>query len=304
VSELEIRPVTTVIGAEVRGVDLRQPLDVATVNAIEQALLQWKVLFFREQPITQDQQVAFARNFGELTPAHPVHAALDGHPEIYSVDTRELKVAKALVEPRPELASPRGTQTGWHTDITFVPNPAMGSILRGVVVPPHGGDTMWTNLVAAYEDLSAPIRDLIDGLRAVHRWHDYDGLPAKADHDPSAPAPSAVHPVVRVHPVSGQRALFVNPTFTRYLVGLSDRENRAVLDLLYGQMARPELTVRFRWEPDSVVFWDNRATAHVGPIDLGAEAPERIVQRVTLVGDVPVGPDGFESYALSGERFG
>ena len=145
----------------------------------------------------------------------------------------------------------------------------MGSILHGVVIPPHGGDTLWSNLVAAYEDLSAPIRELIDGLQAVHRWADYDGLAKRADHDETAPPPSAVHPVVRVHPVSGERSLFVNPTFTRYVVGLSDRESRGVLDLLYGQLARPEFTVRFRWEPGSVAFWDNRATAHVGPVDLG-----------------------------------
>ena len=302
-TELDVRPVTTVIGAEIHGVDLAAPLDPEVVAEIETALLRWKVLFFRDQRLTQDQQVAFARHFGELTPAHPVHAALDGHPEIYSVEAKQLKVSQAQVNERPRYASPRSTQTGWHTDITFVPNPALGSILRGVVIPTHGGDTMWTNLVAAYEDLSAPIRDLIDGLQAVHRWHDYDGLPARPDVDTAAPPPSAVHPVVRVHPVSGERALFVNPTFTRYIVGLNDRENRAILDLLYAQMARPEFTVRFRWEPDSLVFWDNRATAHVGPIDLGSQPLDRVVQRVTLVGDIPVGPDGFESHALTGDLF-
>ena len=303
-TDFEIRPVTTVIGAEVHGVALSEPLDPEVVAEIERALVQWKVLFFRDQPITEDQQIAFARNFGELTPAHPVHAPLDGHPEIYSVEAKQLKASRVHIDERPKYASPRSTQTGWHTDITFVPNPALGSILRGVVIPTHGGDTLWSNLVAAYEDLSAPIRDLIDGLQAVHRWHDYDGLPARVDLDDGAPPPSAVHPVVRVHPVSGERALFVNPTFTRYIIGLNDRENRAILDLLYGQMARPEFTVRFRWEPDSLVFWDNRATAHVGPVDLGAVPLDRVVQRVTIVGDVPVGPDGFRSQALTGDRFG
>jgi taurine dioxygenase len=180
----------------------------------------------------------------------------------------------------------------------------MGSILRGVVIPSHGGDTMWTNLVAAYEDLSDPVRDLIDGLRAVHRWHDYDGLAPRDDVDPDAPPPSSVHPVVRVHPETGERALFVNPTFTRYIVGLNDRENRAILDLLYGQMARPEFSVRFHWEPHSLAFWDNRATAHVGPLDPGTADLERVVRRVTLVGDVPVGPDGYVSEAIVGARFG
>ncbi len=162
-TDFEVRPVTTVIGAEVHGVDLAAPLDAAVVAEIDRALVQWKVLFFRDQRITQDQQVAFARNFGELTPAHPVHAPLEGHPEIYSVEAKQLKVSQAQVTERPTYASPRSTQTGWHTDITFVPNPALGSILRGVVIPTHGGDTMWSNLVAAYEDLGAPIRELIDG---------------------------------------------------------------------------------------------------------------------------------------------
>jgi len=300
---LDVRPVTSIIGAEVDGVDLTAPLDEVTVAELSEALVRWKVLFFRGQAITADQQVAFARSFGPLTPAHPVHAPLEGHPEIYSVDAAQLKGARRNADARPTLAPPRFTQTGWHTDITFVANPALGSVLRGVAIPPYGGDTLWSNLVAAYEDLSAPVRELIDGLQAVHKWHDYDGLAPRADFDPSAPAPSALHPVVRVHPVSGERGLFVNPTFTRYLVGLSDRENRQILDLLYAQLARPEFTVRFRWEPDSIAFWDNRSTAHVGPLDLATSDFERTVQRVTIVGDVPVGPDGFRSQSLSGDLF-
>ncbi len=302
-TRIDVRPVTSIIGAEIDGVDLAHPLEPAVVDEVTEALLRWKVLFFRDQPITADQQLAFARAFGQPTAAHPVHAGRADHPNIYSVETSQLKGSpRRRSEPRP-FAPGRSTQTGWHTDITFVANPAMGSILRGVVIPPHGGDTLWTNLVAAYEDLSEPIRDLIDGLQAVHRWRDYDGLAKREDHDPAAPPPTAVHPVVRVHPVTGERALFVNPTFTRYLVGLSDRESTQVLDLLYAQMARPEFTVRFRWQPDSLAFWDNRATAHVGPVDLATADFDRLVERVTLVGDVPVGPDGFRSEALTGDLF-
>jgi alpha-ketoglutarate-dependent sulfate ester dioxygenase len=202
---------------------------------------------------------------------------------------------------RPRFARPRHTGADWHTDITFVVNPAAASILRGAAIPPYGGDTMWTNLVAAYEDLSDPIRELLDHLQAVHKWHGYD-RDVKEGYDPSA-QPASVHPVVRVHPVTGERALFVNPLFTRYIVGLSDRENRQILDLLFGQIARPEFTVRFRWRTDSVAFWDNRATAHLGPVDLSTSDAPRRVERVTIQGDVPVGPDGFESVALQGERF-
>ena len=299
---VDVRPLTNVIGAEVHGVDLRTSLDAATVAQLSDLLVQWKVLFFRDQPITQDQQIAFGRLFGELTPAHPIRASVDGKPEIMAVDAREhRKMFRFAVEPKP-FAGPRRTLTGWHTDITFVANPPQASILRGVVVPPNGGDTLWTNLAAAYEDLSAPIQDLLDHLQAVHRWHGYEGR-TRDDHDLKVP-PSAVHPVVRVHPVSGEKALFVNPVFTRYIVGLSDRESSKLLELLFEQIARPQFTVRFHWEPDSIAFWDNRATAHVGPVDVARADYDRRVERVTLVGDLPVGPDGFESVSLAGRLFG
>lgn len=303
ITRLDIRPTTSFIGAEVTGIDLRQPLDPATVGELSHALVTWKVLFFRDQPITQDQHVAFGRSFGSLTPGHPVHASLPDHPEIFAVDTRETRQRFGhIAAERPRYAPPRLTRSGWHTDLTFVANPALGSILRGVVVPPYGGDTLWTNMVAAYEDLSAPIRDLVDNLQAVHTWHGYDGR-TRAGYDGSDGPPSAVHPVVRVHPVTGERALFVNPVFTRYLVGLSDRENEQLLGLLFQQIAQPEFSVRFRWEPDSLAFWDNRSTAHLGPVDEAGTDFDRRVERVTIAGDVPVGPDGFTSEQLVGQLF-
>ena len=298
---LEVRPATGVIGADVDGVDLREPLAPETVSEIGDALARWKVLFFRNQPLSYDEQIAFAGNFGDVTPAHPIERGLPEKPEIYVVDTREAKKQFGHGKDRPEFAPPRLSSTGWHTDITFVANPAAASILRGAVVPPYGGDTLWSNLVAAYSDLSEPIRTLIDPLRAVHRWHGFDGA-AREGYDASKP-PSAVHPVVRVHPVTGERALFVNPGFTRYIVGLSDLENRKLLDLLFEQIARPEFTVRFRWETDSLAFWDNRATAHLGPVDLASSDFDRRVERVTIAGDLPVGPDGFQSQQLRGELF-
>lgn len=299
---LTIRPATSVIGAHVAGLDLREPLDVDTVRALREALVQWKVLFFRDQPITQDDHIRFGEYFGDITSAHPIQASLEGRPQIYAVDTREERVLFGHGTERPLFAAPRVTRPGWHTDITFVANPAMASILRGMVVPDYGGDTLWTNLVAAYEDLSEPIRVLIDGLHAVHRWHGHDGR-TRDDYDPSGRPPAAVHPVVRVHPESGERALFVNPVFTRYLVGLSDYESSQVLDLLYRQIARPEFTVRFHWEPDSVAFWDNRSTAHLGPVDFASIEVDRRVERITIAGDLPVGPDGFRSVPLHGELF-
>jgi alpha-ketoglutarate-dependent taurine dioxygenase len=286
---IEIRPLTAVIGAEVVGLDLGADLPDAVIADINTALLRWKVLFFRNQRIDEGQQIAFAHRFGELTPAHPVQGSLEGHPQVYAVEARQL---------RSREHDGRRRDTGWHTDITFVANPAKASILRGVTIPEYGGDTLWTNLVAAYEDLSTPIRSLVDGLQAVHRWHNYDGsVPA------GQPVPSAVHPVVRVHPETGERALFVNPIFTTHIIGLSGRESYLLLDLLFHQIGRPEFSVRFRWEPGSVAFWDNRATAHVGPVDIEHADLDREVRRVTLVGDVPVGPDGFTSSPIQGELF-
>ena len=199
---LQVRPVTSIIGAEIGGVDLREPLDAETVSEIAAALVKWKVLFFRDQAISYDQQIEFARNFGDITPAHPIEPGLAEKPEIYVVDSREEKALFGHGEARPKFAPPRLTATGWHTDITFVVNPALASILRGAVIPPYGGDTLWTNLVAAYEDLSSPIRDLIDHLQAVHRWHGFTGQ-TREGYDPDQPPPVAVHPVVRVHPVTG-----------------------------------------------------------------------------------------------------
>ncbi len=299
---VQVHPVTSIIGAEVAGLDLREPLDAETVAEISDALVRWKVLFFRDQSISYDQQMAFASNFGALTPAHPIEPGLKEKPEIYVVDSREEKALFGHGRTRDPFAPPRMTATGWHTDITFVANPALASVLRGAVVPPFGGDTLWTNLVAAYEDLSAPIRDLVDHLQAVHRWHGFTGE-TREGYDRNQPPPAAVHPVVRVHPVTGERALFVNPAFTRYIVGVTDRENSRILDLLFDQIARPEFTVRFRWERDSLAFWDNRSTAHLGPVDLASSDFDRRVERVTIAGDLPVGPDGFQSVALRGELF-
>jgi taurine dioxygenase len=299
-ARLDIQPVTPVIGAEVHGIDLREPLDPATVAELSDALVQWKVLFFRDQQLTRDQHVAFGQAFGALTPGHPIQVAADDRDEVLVVDTREAKITLGYGE-RDPFAPPRRTINGWHTDITFVANPAEASILRGEVIPPYGGDTLWTNLVAAYEDLSLPVRNFVDGLQAVHVWHGYDGT-TRDGHDSSKP-PSAVHPVVRVHPVSGEKALFVNPVFTRYIVGLTDRESNAILGVLFEQLERPQFQVRFRWEPHSIAFWDNRATAHLGPVDLATAEFDRRVERVTVVGDIPEGPDGFRSVSLEGGLF-
>ena len=292
--ELDVRPMSGHIGAEVFGVDLSRPLDPAVVAEVRATLLRWKVVFFRDQDLTQDQHVAFGRYFGNVTPAHPtLPAAFPDHPEILLLDNQKYANDDQTIESR------------WHTDVTFVPNPPMASILRGVVVPPYGGDTQFTNLVVAFEKLSAPIRDLIDGLHAVH----HNVLPLARGEMPAEMAKifnstdiRSVHPMVRVHPETGERAIFVNPNFTSHVVELSRKEGRHLLAMLYEQISSPEYTCRFRWAPGSIAFWDNRATAHLVPTDVLPEF-HRSMQRITLAGDVPVGPDGQPGYALAGESF-
>lgn len=294
---VDVRPVAGHIGAEIHGVDLRQDLDDATVAEIRAALLRWKVVFFRDQDITATQQIAFGRRFGEVTPAHPtLPAEIPEHPEILVLDNRKFSGGDA--------AGPR-IESRWHTDVTFVPNPPMGSILRGVVVPPYGGDTQWTNLAVAYERLSAELRDLLDGLHAVH----HNTLPIERGEMPSGMAEqfqssyiASVHPVVRVHPETGERVLFVSPNFTSHIVELSRRESAHVLALCYEQLTNPEFTARFHWEPGSIAFWDNRATAHLVPTDIPLGFHRRM-ERITLAGDVPVGVDGEASSGLDGASF-
>ena len=314
-STLEISPLSGHIGAEIGGVDLSQPLAPEVVAEIRATLLKWKVVFFRDQDLTQAQHVAFGRQFGTPTPAHPtLPAAFPDFPEILQLDSQvfmkqELKAERAK-DPTERIerknTTPRlAIESRWHTDVTFVPNPPMGSILRGIVVPPYGGDTQWTNLVVAYENLSAPLQRMCDELHAVH--HNYlpiarGELGGELKKQFQSTELRSVHPVVRVHPETGEKALFVNPNFTDYILELSRAEGNHLLALLYEQIASPNYTCRFRWTAGSIAFWDNRATCHLVPTDV-PPGMHRSMQRITLAGDLPVGPDGSTSYSLSGEAF-
>ena len=296
---IEVRPLAGHVGAEIGNVDLRSRLSDETIAAIRSALLKWKVVFFRNQDIGHAEQVAFASRFGELTYAHPHEdEPLSGHPEILPIDSRryDRKYGKRY-----------SYENRWHTDVTAAINPPAASILRAHIVPAYGGDTTWSNLVAAYEGLSPSVRELIDGLRAEHRF----GLRFAEQDRESAYLKKvrenpliSVHPVVRVHPETKERGLFVSPGFTSHIVGVSRLESTRILDLLFEQISKPAYTVRFHWEPGSIAFWDNRATAHLGPQDLNHLDVERVLYRVTLTGDIPVGVDGVESQLIAGERFG
>ena len=296
-TQVTVKPIAGVIGAEIGGVDLSEPLTTEEVNAIRTALLKWKVIFFRDQYIGPDQQIAFGRRFGQVTKAHPTLPPLDGYPEVLELSSEAYQLEDEPMHSYENL---------WHTDVTFVHNPPLGSILRAVTVPEHGGDTGWSNLVAAYESLSDPLRRLADGLVAVHRNELHLELGAhKAgplrDKFTSS-AYTTAHPVVRVHPETGERALFVNPQFTSHIVGLRNRESRRLLELFYEAISDPRNTVRFRWEPGSIAFWDNRSTAHLAAFDhLGIQT--RVHHRITLAGDVPNGPEGQVSEVLIGGAF-
>lgn len=307
---LDIRRVAGRIGAEVHGVDLGRPLGDATAAAVWQAVLEHKVIFFRGPDIGHARHVAFGRRFGELTrrpgKKHGVHP--EGFPEILTVNPRAdtERYGKNFEEHyRRKWVSPIA---GWHSDLTQMVNPPKVSILRAEATPEFGGDTQWVNTAAAYEGLSRPLRDLADTLHAEHAFftgvqllhsdaRDRDILRMYCD-QPEA----AIHPVVRVHPETGQKALFVSPGSTTRIVGFTQIESRRILDLLFEHMTAAEYTVRFRWEPGSIAMWDNRSTCHFAPTDFAhMDRVERVMHRVTLLGEPAIGPDGFTSELVAGE---
>jgi alpha-ketoglutarate-dependent sulfate ester dioxygenase len=305
-TDIIVQPVAGHIGADISGVDIAKPLTEEQVTTLRDALHRYKVIFFRGQELDHASQIAFGRQFGELTYAHPHDdAPPESYPEIFTVDP-DRYTQRYGEDFRKEVRRRQYSYfTGWHTDVTAAVNPPAGSILRADVVPEIGGDTQWTNLVAAYEDLSEPVKAFVGTLRAEHRYGSY--LPTTSDSKYAKRIQDnllvAIHPVVRVHPHTGEKALFVNPGFTDHIVDVSAAESKAILDLLYTQITRPEYTVRLRWEPGTVAFWDNRATAHLAPRDIEHLDLKRALHRVTLVGDVPVGPDGRESELVAGQPF-
>lgn len=260
------------LGAEVRGVRLAE-LGDAQFAALRELLLEHLVLFFPDQHLTIDEHVALGRRFGPLE-AHPnLKNPFTQHPELFEL-----------------AASHGGVADEWHTDLTFRPDPAVLSVLQIRKVPPVGGDTLWASLYAAYEELSEPMKALCDGLTALH-----DALPH------NHPEQMAIHPVVRVHPETGRRALYVNEHFTRRLVELSAPESDVLLRFLTGWVASPRFTVRYRWHEGTVAIWDNRCTQHFVLNDFDGE---RIIQRVTVMGDRPegVGPPRWQPWVRPGRR--
>ncbi|GAB3243661.1 taurine dioxygenase [Chitinimonas naiadis] len=274
---LRITALTPAIGALVEGLSLAEPLRAEQQAAISAALLQHQVLFFRNQPITPLQQRDFAAQFGELH-VHPIYPNIPEHPQIMVLDTD---------------ANNLPDNDNWHTDVTFIQTPPLGAILAAKQLPPTGGDTLWASGIAAFEALSAPLQTLLDGLQAEHDF--VKSFPASRHAiTPEAAAhweetrrkhPPLLHPVIRTHPVSGRKALFVNEGFTTRIVGLQPRESDALLNFLYAHIARPEFTLRWRWQENDVAFWDNRITQHYAVADYLPQ--RRIMHRATILGDKP-----------------
>lgn len=288
---LDVRPMSGYTGAEIFGVDLTKPLEPAVIADIRATLLQWKVVFFRDQFLDQAQHYAFCAQFGDPLPGHPTLPAMyPDFPSILWLDNKQ-GATKNLGD---DAGAPPRVENRWHTDVTFTLAPPSASILKAVVVPPYGGDTQWTNLARAYQRLSPEVQQFIDGLHAVH----HNDLPIERGELPSSLAKTfgstpikSIHPVVRVHPETGEKVIFVNPNFTSHIVELSRKESGHVLAMLYEELMRAEHTVRFRWEPGSIAFWDNRATAHLVPTDV-PPGMHRSMERITLAGDIPVDPAG------------
>ena len=240
------------------------------------------MLFFAGQhDLHPDSQIALGRRLGEVTESHPVVPGVDEqHPEIYALDS-----------------ATGGFADVWHTDVTFVRRPPLGSVLRAVVLPPTGGDTQWADLELAYQSLSEPVRRLADQLVAVHDGTREFGYylaqreeRTKWEGEEFRALVPIEHPVVRVHPETGRRGLFVNPGFVSHIKDVSDAESRYLLDLFYAHITKPEHIVRHRWSVGDVVMWDNRSTVHYANRDYGDQ--RRVMHRITLRGDQPIGPTG------------
>jgi taurine dioxygenase len=267
---IEVAPLEPNIGAEIHGVDLAQPLDERTFKEIHDALIEHQVIFFRDQVLTPEQHKAFGRRFGELH-VHPAAPGLvEGHPEILVIKADE--------------KSKRVAGEEWHSDVSCDPEPPMGSILYMHELPPVGGDTLFASMYAAYEALSDRMKRFLESLTAIHDGEQaYRGRYGVDDRDKEYPR--AQHPVIRTHPVSGRKALFVNRGFTRRIAELRRPESDALLESLFRHVETPELHCRFRWRKHSIAFWDNRCVQHHAMWDYFPQ--RRQGHRVTIKGDKP-----------------
>lgn len=264
---VEIRPVTRRIGAEITGIDLSRPLDAAAITLLEQALAEHQVLFFRDQSLSHEDHKRFAGYFGRLA-IHSGVAGLPDHPEVVAIHA--------------DAQSKFVAGEDWHSDLSADSEPPLGSVLYLPIVPESGGDTIFASMEAAYDALSDRMKSYLDGLEAVH---DADHVYRALFPDVDRKYPRSTHPVIRTHPMSGRKLIFVNPSYTTHIVGLPREESAAILGYLYRHCVNPDFHVRFRWAPGSVAFWDNRGTWHKAIWDYFPDV--RSGYRVTIAGDKP-----------------
>jgi alpha-ketoglutarate-dependent taurine dioxygenase len=286
---LEIAPVTGRIGAEIRGVRLSGDLDDPTLAAVRAALNRHKVIFFRDQNLTDAEHEAFAGRLGAPV-AHPTVPVAEGTKYLLDLESREGFAAST-----------------WHTDVTFSLAYPAASILRAIKIPEAGGDTLWANTATAYEGLPAPLKTLVDDLRAVHsNAYDYAAALQGASQDKleqyravfASTVYETEHPVVRLHPETGERTLVLGQ-FVQRLVGLNSADSQRLLNILQDHVTKPENTVRWRWREGDVAIWDNRATQHRAIADFGQQL--RHLRRATIAGSVPAGIDGRPSRVIKPE---
>ena len=279
---IEVKPIAGALGAEIEGVDLSEDIGNAVFSEIQQALHENLVIFFRDQKLTPDEHKDFGRRFGTLN-IHPQYIPLDGHPEILPV----------LKEPEDTL----NIGASWHTDVSFLEQPSMGSILYAHEVPKSGGDTMFANQYLAYESLSDGMREMLDDMTAIHSDRVLSNPSSAANRNEGrstlireeAMTDEEIvneHPVVRTHVETGRKGLYVNRAFTTRFSGMTEEESKPLLEFLYAHAVRPEFTCRFRWEKHSVAFWDNRCTQHYALNDYPGQ--RRTMHRVTVNGERPV----------------
>lgn len=280
-SKIEFRKISAHFGASVTGIDVGKPLSAADHQALSEGLAKYEVLVFRDQDITAQNLMDFGSSFSELT-VHPFSPNDDNNPELIVFDNKE--------------GNPPFSTDVWHSDETFRLEPPMATMLCAKIVPEVGGDTMFSSMSAGYESLSQKIKDLIEDMVGVHDLGPFKRLFGGTKEgralllDYGNRYPLVAHPIVRIHPESGKRVLFVNPQFTVHIEGLTQRESDHLLDILFHQAVIPEYQYRHHWEPNTLVLWDNRSVQHYAVHDYYPQ--RRKMDRVTLKGTVPVGPAG------------
>lgn len=268
-SNITVSPLTPAIGAEIGNIDLRK-VSSDEIADIRAALLEYKVVFFRDQTLTQAEHISFAREFGDLE-IHPATPKSQSNPEV-------LHIAHG-----PES---KGKENFWHSDVTWREKPSLGSILKAVEVPAVGGDTLFANMVMAYELLPDDIKEVITGRVAVHDIaRVFAGRLNKSAEELRERYPPMEHPIVRTHPETGESVLYVNTAFTSHIKDMEEGDSARLLRKLYRTAANPEIQCRFRWQPGSLAFWDNRASQHFASSDYFPQV--RKMERVTIAGDRP-----------------